>query len=32
MRSPPWLQSRLQSLQSLLSRSLSRLLPPCRAG
>ena len=32
MRSPPWLQSlipRLQSLQSLLSRSLSRLLPPC---
>ena len=32
MRTPPWLQSlipRLQSLQSLLSRSLSRLLPPC---
>ena len=32
MRNPPWLQSlilRLQSLQSLLSRSLSRLLPSC---
>ena len=29
MRTPLWLQSLIPRLQSLLSRSLSRLLPPC---